>query len=326
MPRSLADGADAGGYARDRLCSSSSSVGGSNGDAGSRVETLSLGVRAVVETMDGEVKFTNDNERAFALFRKGCRHCAELHTALEDVEPKDTIIAFLARIAGRRSAARQVRELGAILVQVAAWRDELLVAPQQLLEVLNSDDSILAAFAAAGQGRCTGGPAPPHEGRVFLREAWTARFLSIAEHIERERVVHRCVMTEKPASLFVCYETEEVEEDEVDFRFSPEARCGGTVDGMILGFAHEGLPALGHFLGCQRPRRRTLRDALSGGGTPELGCASRDLGGKEQFRWWNDGSVQHVASSFWLFVDPESPDAITLHQWDKSFWEAVLAV
>lgn len=297
-----------------------------------RPEALSRGVRAVVETMSGEVQFANDNERAFALFRKGCRHCAELPTELEAVGPKDIVVAFLARVAQRRSACRQVQELSLILVQVPTWRDLLMEAPQQLLEVLHGDAAVHAVFAAACAP--TVSPAPKHEARVFLREAWSKRFLSIMQCVESERKAQRCVMTERAASLLVCHcdgrrPTPSVDDwdEEEYFDCHPQARCGAEgTDGTVLGFAHEGVPSPGCFLACKRPRRRLLRDVVTGGGDPELCCTSQAFGRQEEFFWCTDATIRHISSGLWLFVDASKPEAVTMHKWEKSYWEALPAL
>jgi len=246
------------------------------------------------------------------------------------VGPKDTIVAFLSRVALRRSACRQLQELAVILVQVAPWRDLLVQAPQQLLEVLQADATVLTALAAA---QALGTPAPKHEARVFLREAWSKRFLSITQCIERERKAQCCTMTERAASLFVCHcdgrrHAEDMDDwDEEEYlEYHPQARYASEGDGTILGFAHEGVPSPGCFLGCKRPRRRTLRDVVTGGGDPELCCTSQAFGRQEEFHWGADATIRHVSSGMWLFVDPTKPDAVTLHELEKSYWEALPAL
>lgn len=299
---------------------------------GSRVAALSHGVHAVVEAMAGEVQFTNHNERAFALFRKGCRHCAQLPSELEGVGPKETIVAFLSRVAVRRSAGRQLQELGAILVQVAAWRDLLAEAPAQLREVLANEAVVLAAFAASRRASAT--PAPAHEARIFLREVQSTRFLTIAEnpepqHGERRDVgVALCLATERAASLFVVYHHHRAAHraaDETTEAHGGDSKQGMSVDDIILGFAHEGVPGLGCFLSCQRPRRR-IRDVVKGGGDPELCCVGREFGHSAQFRWGADAAIQHVSTGLWLCVDPLNPTMAGLHPSDKSFWEVLPAV
>lgn len=303
-------------------------------DSGKRVEAMCSGVSAVVTAMSGEVQFLNDNEQAFALFRRGCRYCSDLHDALEDVEPKDVIIAFLARVALRKGAARQLRELCGILVKVHVWRDELLKGPQQLVEVLSADASILAAFAgaspelrAAVAQQSGAGAAPGHGARIFLREALSGRFLTVTERREREHdaPTFECIMTERPVSLFVCFEADEVEEcDATDFKGSCR---GGSIDGLVLGFAHEGLPALGCFLGTARARRRdSLRTAMFGAKPPELRCDSLSLEDKGQWQWMTDGTVQHVGTRWWLHVDPKNPGVAIMQDSGQSRWEALRAL
>jgi len=143
-----------------------------------RLEALQRGVDAVVGAMAGEVQFANDNERAFALFRRGCHHCAQRPEDLDAIGPKDTILAFLNRVAGRKTAARQLQELGAILVQATAWRELFSEAPAALISVLAEEEQGVVAAALAQQVESA--LAPPGDGtRVFLRERCSMRYLTV---------------------------------------------------------------------------------------------------------------------------------------------------
>lgn len=206
-----------------------------------RLEALRRGVAAVVAAMKGEVEFANDNERAFALLRRGCHHCAKRPEDLDAVEPKDTILAFLARVSGRKSAARQLQELGAILVSSAAWREVFAAGPASLTSILAAEEQ--GAVAAFVEERAVRALAPPGDGaRVFLREQRSLRFLTVrlaasrveaaaaaddsadydspwdhcdyssrqkaSSHEVYERAATadhaECCLTEQAASLFVC--------------------------------------------------------------------------------------------------------------------------
>jgi len=151
-------------------------------------------------------------------------------------------------------------------------------------------------------------------------------------------------MTEKAASLFVCHAgarspgPEEAagewdangsdacsadEEEKASWPAAHEDEAGAAT----LGFEHEGVPAFGHFLGCRRPwMQAPLRNALMGGGEPQLCCSGRRFGRREEFLWFADDTLQHALSGLWLFVDPAAPDQVLLRAWEKSAWEALPAI
>jgi len=305
-----------------------------------RTLVLQHGVGAVIEAMSGEVAFANSNEAAFAMLRRGCHHCAQLPEALDAMEPKDTVLAFLARVASRRTAVRQVKELGRILAQAEAWRSLLVDAPPPLRDVLLANSprraSLAAEAAVVVNWRLlqTTDPAPVQDARVFLRERRSKRFLTVADVL----AVECCIMTELPASLFVCHSAastarlpEESSKQEVDPDVAEKedtARSAGAEEAetTTLGFEHEGVPAPGRFLIGRRPWRRTsLRDALTGSGDWQLCCTSRDFGRHEEFLWGSDATLQHASSGFWLYVDLASPGEVQLQAEKRSAWEALPA-
>eukprot|EP00927_Polykrikos_kofoidii_P049497 TRINITY_DN43545_c0_g1_i1.p1 TRINITY_DN43545_c0_g1~~TRINITY_DN43545_c0_g1_i1.p1 ORF type:complete len:522 (-),score=100.61 TRINITY_DN43545_c0_g1_i1:28-1593(-) len=100
--------------------------------------SLQRGVEAVEKAMSSEMQFVNEKEEAFALFRRGCRHCAQLPAFLDAVGPKDTIVMFLARVATRRATVGQVREMVAILRKAPAWHGVLADAPESLRQALGA--------------------------------------------------------------------------------------------------------------------------------------------------------------------------------------------
>lgn len=297
--------------------------------------------------MAGEVQFTNDNEKAFALFRRGCRHCAELLADLDDVAPKDVIVAFLVRVAARPGAVRQLQELGSILVRAAAWREKLASAPQPLWDVLVENPSTFAALQETPSSSQS--PAPFHDARVFLRERQSHWYLTVAQTEE-------CIMTDLATSLFICSRAADCEEHHcaMDGARSPhmfsalsverecersamethksaeveaQQTCGGCTPATV-GFAHEGVPACGRFLICRRSGRRLtlLRDGPPGGGNHQLCCAGHKFGPEEAFRWHVDGTLQHVESGRWLYVDPACPGKVDMHLHERSVWDALPAI
>lgn len=304
-----------------------------------RLQALQLGVVAIVDAMDGEVKFANNNETAFSLFRRGCRHCEKKTGDLDDIGPKASILAFLARIASRRGAARQLQELGAILLTSPAWRESMADAPEVLRKLLNVQ-KVLDSLPVVGV------PAPlAHDTRVFLRERKTRRYLTVSNN---------CIMTEGAASLFICHCEREgacvgdVGVDawsDADAYFAPlepfssassyektaEFAYLGSAVGVgetvapppSVGFVHEGEPALGCFLSA---RRRPLSSLLGGSMELRLCCDSRRFGVAQEFRWGPDFSLQHASTGWWLFVDPAKPEEVVMHAEAHSAWEALPAV
>lgn len=376
---------------------------------------LEAGIAAAVSAMAGEAEFANRSETAFALLRRGCCQCSRLpggNKALGAVgrEEKAVVVSFLARVARRRSAERQVRELGAVLLGSgsSAWLRLVRAAaadssplhkllateieaaerqaherrrrthpqtlqcqqqqPQQLplytsrwstglevdrtkadyVELADSDDEeewedqreeILEGSIARCHGHAWTGPmqslsrnrspnamlrSPPvppcHGARIFLREVATQRFLTVTEVLG----VECCVMTELPASLFICHWRVEGVQTGGESVGAAARPCSSAA---LLGFAHEGVPGLGRFLGLRRPwRRRQLRDALAsrGAGDLEACCASRHLGETESFFWQGSGApLQHISSGLWLYVDAEQPEKVLLRPDGESCWEAL---
>jgi len=325
----------------------------------SRATSLRIGVKAVVDAMAGEMQFVNGSEDAFALFRRGCRHCAQAPVELASVAQKETIVAFLSRVAARKSSWRQLRELASILIQVTSWRDQLATAPLPLLEVLAEAAAVHSALMDAKQeawvASAAKAPIPTHEARIFLREVKTARYLSIAQG---DKGQERCIATELAASLFVCncrwsaaqpqqeielatcvdpcpdgedaQDEEDVEEEEDDLpkrtdSLEPESGADKPV-GAILGFAHEGIPSLGCYLACRRKRGRRIREVVTRWGEKEVCCSSRRFGRFEEFRWYTDATVQHVRTGLWLTIDSADPSVVALDKTQRSYWEALPAL
>lgn len=311
--------------------------------------TLCRGVDAVVSAMASEAQFANNNEVAFGLLRKGCVFCAQLPDRLDAIGPKDTVVAFLARAAARRNRARQLVEICEILLQSSVWQEIIHGAPSVLREFLThslrsnswvggqkelpaanrpphlfcraSQESLVARTLAgvpAGNvsvGLPTVAPPefPPEDGaRLFLREMETGRYLTIKEVESIEQVV----MTESPASLLVCHHLPP--ESEIA-KEPPTHMTLGAWSATSLGFAHEGVPALGLFLASRRPWRRAWE--AFGRGEFELCCTSQRLGHREEFLWHVDRTIQHAASGRWLYVDPKFPDEVVAHEKFRSWWE-----
>ncbi|CAE8702638.1 unnamed protein product, partial [Polarella glacialis] len=92
--------------ASSNLASSCSSSSGAHPDGCGPVEAgegggelaLVEGVAAVIAAMAGEVRFANESEDAFALLRRGCRHCASRgaaaigQAALRQVPPEQQVV------------------------------------------------------------------------------------------------------------------------------------------------------------------------------------------------------------------------------------------
>jgi len=188
--------------------------------------------------------------------------------------------------------------------------------------------------------------APGHGARVFLQERRTRGYLTIAQ---AEAGHEQVVMTRSAASLFECHRSDvglarptvhscaalqlgmldvsRVAEDLADVL--TEA-CAGVVAASgsstpVVSFAHEGLPGFGAFLsaGSATWWQGWLRP---GGVDAKMQCRAASLGLQERFRWMDDGTIQHVPSGKWLYVDPTSPDEVVLHPTHRSSWEAVSAL
>ncbi|CAE7350701.1 CEP1 [Symbiodinium natans] len=296
-------------------------------------KALLVGIEAVCNAMSGEVRFTNENEAAFALLRKGCRHCSGTRggEALRQVpvEKQAIVVAFLTRIAEiRRGASRRVQELGAILANASPSWQELLAGS----EALGGPDGLLAEELKALVPATTAGeanlPAPvlEHEARVFLRESKSKRYLSIISSSTDACII----MTELPVSLFVCcvlgkglsdacssFSTEVSEETEAS-SFSSQLSKSRLAElegeNLEFGLAHEGVPSCGRFLGS----RRRWTDV-------ELCCSSRSFGRRERWSRGPGASLQHQSSGLWLYVDPRSPNKVTLSSQEHSAWEVLPA-
>mmetsp|Transcript_39137 Transcript_39137/g.93531 ORF Transcript_39137/g.93531 Transcript_39137/m.93531 type:complete len:325 (+) Transcript_39137:48-1022(+) len=299
-------------------------------------KALHAGIEAVCNAMSGEVRFTNENEAAFALLRKGCRHCWGRTPgggeALRQVpaEKQAVVVAFLTRIAEiRRGALRRVQELGAILAKASPSWQELLAGS----EALGGPDGLLVEeLKALGVPATTAGeanlsaPVLEHEARVFLREKKSQRYLSIISSS-----TDACIMmTELPVSLFVCYflgkglskacgsfSTEVSEETDVSSFSSQLSKSRlAELEGETLefGLAHEGVPSCGRFLGSRRRWTEV-----------ELCCSSRSFGKRERWSRGSGASLQHQSSGLWLCVDPCSPNKVSLSSQEHSAWEVLLA-
>jgi len=294
-----------------------------------RIATLQRGVNAIIDAMAGEVQFANDNEAAFALFRKGCLHCEQFPEILDAVGPKTTIVDFLARVAVRRTTVRQVQELAVILGKAKAWRVAFGQMPPALSSVLSSylplqvmmtetTEEEVASVAKEPRG-------PGQDARIFLRECQSLRWLTV---IERSTSDIACTMTECAASLFVCHRSSD---QECEAAFEEDAaghqEVWGADANSRLGFEHEGVPACGRFLAV-RPdwRQGSLRDALLGSGDLQLRCTGRQFGRQEEFRWCKGDTVQHLPSGLWLYVDPQLPEQVLLNPLKGSSWEALPAI
>jgi len=105
-----------------------------------------------------------------------------------------------------------------------------------------------------------------------------------------------------------------------------EGCAGGAAgDGIpVVSFAHEGLPGFGAFLSAGD--QTWWQWSRSGGIDARMKCRTTSLGLQERFRWLDDGTVQHVPSGKWLYVDPASPDEVVLHPIQRSSWEAMSAL
>jgi len=282
-----------------------------------RKKALAEGIAAVMSAMSSDVRFTNENEAAFALLRRGCRYCAggRHSSALEALrqvphEQQATVVDFLVRFAiSRRGSARRVQELGAILVGCSpSWVELLTASP------LGGPKGLLAEELSV-RGHTLGlaseiSLVPPHESRIFLRERLSKRFLSIT-HVDDYDC---CAMTDRATSLFVCHWVGKGCEGSSAWEPGSQGEEPCADSSPDVGFAHEGVPALGCFLGCRR--RWADHDW-------EVCCASRNFGKREHFRWGTDTSLQHRSSGLWLWVES---DQVLLHTEKKSFWEVLEAI
>ncbi|CAK0822070.1 unnamed protein product [Prorocentrum cordatum] len=169
-------------------------------------------------------------------------------------------------------------------------------------------------------------------------------------------------MTPRPVSLLVCHWASEFaggadwkyldeSSDEREFegpgsssfmgdgRGSPSSatarRADDPDDGVLLGFAHEGVTSLtpfaslGCFVSCRPWCRASLRSAAAGGGGPPpetLQCSGHGLGRRAAFRWCAGGGLRHAATGHWLHVDPAAPERPALREEAGSLWEALPAL
>eukprot|EP00931_Biecheleriopsis_adriatica_P012711 TRINITY_DN113915_c0_g1_i1.p1 TRINITY_DN113915_c0_g1~~TRINITY_DN113915_c0_g1_i1.p1 ORF type:complete len:272 (+),score=34.23 TRINITY_DN113915_c0_g1_i1:64-816(+) len=139
---------------------------------------------------------------------------------------------------------------------------------------------------------------PRHHERTFLREKMSSRYLSVSGKNSEER----CVMTDVPASLFICH------------------RSRQNSKGATMSFEHEGMPAFGGFL----VPRTSWQTMLGLGNEPRsLLCESGGSDSSKEFEWQLDSTLQHVSTGLWVYVDPSMPDEVILHPVKKSVWEAV---
>mmetsp|Transcript_61942 Transcript_61942/g.115818 ORF Transcript_61942/g.115818 Transcript_61942/m.115818 type:complete len:207 (-) Transcript_61942:724-1344(-) len=138
--------------------------------------------------------------------------------------------------------------------------------------------------------------APRQDARIFLRDQRTLRFLSITAHQDAAQ----CTMTEEPASLFVTHAKD-----------------------TALGFAHEGLPAFGCFLGYSSFLQNWYASLGAGSDRHLLPCEAENFQAHSEFKWHPDATIKHLSSGLWLFVDPAKPDVVVLDACRKSQWEAI---
>lgn len=281
-------------------------------------EALSAGIDAVMSAMSGEARFTNENEAAFALLRKGCRHSARseaMPLRLVIPEQQAVVVSFLARVADRRSAARRVKELGRILLKASPSWQHLLMNAEELGGVSGLLSEEVKALGLKAEGDDAVPLAVPAviqaESRVFLRESQTQRYLSIANSHSS------VVMTELPVSLFVCHSAGKGASEfsscstEAEETTSKRSEKPGPFE---FGLEHEGIPSLGHFLGS----RRRWTDL-------ELCCSSSSLGKREIFRLAG-ASMQHQLTGMCLHVDPSCPHKVVLSAESSSAWEVLAAI
>lgn len=277
-------------------------------------EALSAGIDAVMSAMSGETRFTNENEAAFALLRKGCRHSARSETMplrLVIPEQQAVVVSFLVRVADRRSAARRVKELGRILLKASPSWQHLLMNAEQLGGVSGLLSEEVKALGLKAEGDLAV-PVIQAESRVFLRESQTQRYLSIASSHSS------VVMTELPVSLFVCHSAgkgaSEFSSCSTEAEEATSKRSELKPGSFEFGLEHEDIPSLGHFLGS----RRRWTDL-------ELCCSSSSLGKREIFRL-SGASMQHQLTGMCLHVDPSCPNKVVLSAESSSAWEVLAAI
>lgn len=281
-------------------------------------EALSAGIDAVMSAMSGETRFTNENEAAFALLRKGCRHSARseaMPLRLVIPEQQAVVVSFLVRVADRRSAARRVKELGRILLKASPSWQHLLMNAEQLGGVsglLSEEVKALGLKAEGDDAVPLAVPVIQAESRVFLRESQTQRHLSTASSHSS------VVMTELPVSLFVCHSAgkgaSEFSSCSTEAEEATSKRSELKPGSFEFGLEHEGIPSLGHFLGS----RRRWTDL-------ELCCSSSSLGKREIFRL-SGASMQHQLTGMCLHVDPSCPNKVVLSAESNSAWEVLAAI
>lgn len=319
----------------------------SSSSSASPEQILSLAVEAAANAMAEKVaNFASAGEAAFGQLHLGCRCCAKFPGALEAVghDQKCIVVAFLARLASRRSAERCVQDLCELLITSGSpsWCTLLATAPAPLPDILKK---VLAAATAnekaklgerqlAENSPSTSRPwlaaAPKHDARIFLREHRSQRYLTVAAVLS----VECCIMTELPASLFVCrwqgqagfFEAIEVSDSERESGLMSTRHKSSQ--SVIFGFVHEGVPAFNRFISCRRSWRRaaSIRAGLARDvGDVVIRCSGRRLGNEECFRWGPGSTLQHAYTKQWLCVDPAIPDRLTTNMLQGSIWEVLSA-
>ncbi|CAK0831104.1 unnamed protein product [Prorocentrum cordatum] len=172
--------------------------------------------------------------------------------------------------------------------------------------------------------------APGHGARVFLQERRTRGYLTIAQ---AEAGHEQVVMTRSAASLFECHRSDvglarptvhscaalqlgmlDVSRvaEETSLTSSRRRARGSSPQAAAAprssaSRTRRGLPGFGAFLsaGSATWWQGWLRP---GGVDAKMQCRAASLGLQERFRWMDDGTIQHVPSGKWLYVDPTSPD------------------
>eukprot|EP00927_Polykrikos_kofoidii_P080372 TRINITY_DN7723_c0_g1_i1.p1 TRINITY_DN7723_c0_g1~~TRINITY_DN7723_c0_g1_i1.p1 ORF type:complete len:403 (+),score=38.21 TRINITY_DN7723_c0_g1_i1:98-1210(+) len=172
--------------------------------------------------------------------------------------------------------------------------------------------------------------------RTFLQEKETQLFLTVSAFDP----VASCIMTTKPASLFVCHHassrmtsvlrTEGV--GGVANRGGPQIprnraaidsnSCSSMATSMVIGFEHEGMPGVGCFLSWQRVLRGRMCKSTGHDSQCELGLrrGCKNFGRLAEFVLHESATLQHKASGRWLYVDKES-GLLILDGFRRSVWE-----
>lgn len=161
--------------------------------------------------------------------------------------------------------------------------------------------------------------APNDGARTFLRDKTSQLYLSIV----LEASSAQCRMTSSPASLFVCHRSTLSTDDNASDPAKWFTEDSATVRERcrrskltICGFEHEGLPSFGNFLSFHRSwwQAMTRVQGLA------ITCDAESLGQNEEFQWHSDGTLRHVESGLWVYVDPLRGE-LCLHETKRSVWQ-----